>query len=342
MLVLASGGFGAYFAWTQAVHHGPALAVLAVTMALGLECAKPFAVEAIFACVRRFSIIRAAAMTLLAAVAVGYSLTAEVSLMATTRGDVTADREAAADARQMAKERHRRATAELATMEPSRPVGELEALLAGKDCGSPTRATRALCAELGRATRRAELQSRVDQAEADTTTRATVGTGDPGAVALSTLLAQFGVSAPVAVVSTWLVLVGVLALETGSALAVVLARSVDGPARRRRGPAVSTAEPESVPVTAAVDTPPEPVHGLREPRRRPKRGQARAAGAKDVAAAKIVDKLREQDGRATGSVRRLGAMLGERKSTIHNALALLAASGIVERVGSDLVLRVHA
>jgi disulfide bond formation protein DsbB len=93
LLVLSSAGFGAYFAWSQAEHHGPALAVLAVAMALGLETAKPFAVEAVFDCLRRWAIGRALAMLALAIVAIGYSLTAELSLMAQTRGDATATRE---------------------------------------------------------------------------------------------------------------------------------------------------------------------------------------------------------------------------------------------------------
>jgi hypothetical protein len=38
-------------------------------------------------------------------------------------------------------------------------------------------------------------------------------------------------------------------------------------------------------------------------------------------------------------VRRLGRAFGERKSTVYNAIAMLVASGAVERVGADLVLR---
>jgi DNA-binding IclR family transcriptional regulator len=53
-----------------------------------------------------------------------------------------------------------------------------------------------------------------------------------------------------------------------------------------------------------------------------------------------VDTLREQGGCAPGSsVRRLGRLIGERRSTVHNALAMLIASGVIERIGGDLVLR---
>jgi hypothetical protein len=332
LLVFSSAGFGCVFAWHQAAHHGRALAVLAVAMALGLEFSKPFAVEAVFDCFRRWAIIRALAMAVLAAVAIGYSLTAELSLMATARGDAAAERESATDARTKAQQRYQRAAAELSTLAPSRPVGELQALLAGKDCGDgASKATRTLCAELGRATRRAELDAALSKAESDTVVRSAVGASDAGAAALSTLLAQFGWTVPAAALSTWLVLVGVLALETGSSLAVVLARSVDSPPRRRRSPqtaAVDSPAPDTSQTEKAAVAP-------SEPQPRAKRGQ----GRKDAAADKIVDTLRQHGGRApTGSVRRLGAMIGERKSTVHNAIAMLAAAGVIERIGSELLL----
>jgi hypothetical protein len=77
LLMLASAGFGCQFAYTQGVHHGPALAGFAVAMAVGLELAKPFAIEATFACFRRWALARGLAMALLGFVAVAYSLTAE-------------------------------------------------------------------------------------------------------------------------------------------------------------------------------------------------------------------------------------------------------------------------
>jgi hypothetical protein len=226
LLVFSSAGFGCVFAYQQAAHHGPALAGLAVAMALGLELAKPFAVESVFACLRRLAIVRALSMALLAAVAIGYSLTAELTLMAQNRGDRAAEREAAGDARQMAKDRHRRAAAELATIGPTRPAGELQALLGGKGCGEPDNArTRTLCAELGRATRRQDLEAALSRAEADSVTRKAVAAPDAGAASLSALLAVLGWTVTPGALVPWLVLVGVVALEAGSTLAVVLCRS---------------------------------------------------------------------------------------------------------------------
>jgi hypothetical protein len=224
LLVFASAGFGCVFAYQQAAHHGPALAGLAVAMALGLELAKPFAVESVFACLRRWAIVRALAMALLGAVAIAYSLTAELSLMATVRGDTAAEREAVGDARQKAQERYRRASAELATLAPSRPASELQALVAGRECDDSPKA-RALCAELGRSQRRAELETALARAEADSVTRPAVAAPDAGAASLSALLAVFGWTVPAGALVVWLVVVGVVALECGSALSVVLCRS---------------------------------------------------------------------------------------------------------------------
>jgi hypothetical protein len=55
----------------KGAHHGPFLAAFAVAMALGLELAKGFAVEAVFSSLRTWAIGRALAMALLAVVAVG-------------------------------------------------------------------------------------------------------------------------------------------------------------------------------------------------------------------------------------------------------------------------------
>jgi hypothetical protein len=97
LLVIASAGFGATFALSQASHHGPGLVAFALAMALGLECCT-FAIEAVFECLRRLAFGRALAMAALGLVAVAYSLTAELSLMATTRGDAAAERAKASDA----------------------------------------------------------------------------------------------------------------------------------------------------------------------------------------------------------------------------------------------------
>ncbi len=86
-LVIASAGFDAFYAWHTGSHHGPVLGALSVLMALGLEGAKPFAIEGVFTSLRSWSPFRAVALALLGTVAIAYSLTAELSLIASIRAD---------------------------------------------------------------------------------------------------------------------------------------------------------------------------------------------------------------------------------------------------------------
>ena len=53
-----------------------------------------------------------------------------------------------------------------------------------------------------------------------------------------------------------------------------------------------------------------------------------------------MDTLKASGGKLSGaSVRGLAAKVGARKSTVHIALAGLIASGVVVRIGEELVLR---
>jgi hypothetical protein len=100
LLITASSGFGAFYAWTSGSYHGPLLGTLSVLMALGLECAKPFAIEGALSAVKGsmsiHSLARALSLALLGIVAITYSLTAEFSLIASQRAASVAQRHHAA------------------------------------------------------------------------------------------------------------------------------------------------------------------------------------------------------------------------------------------------------
>jgi hypothetical protein len=102
-----------------------------VLMAAGLEGCKPRAVATAFTAFRDFAVIRGAALSLLAAVAVAYSLTAELTLMATARGDFVAQRTANAKAASSAESERARIDAELARLAGARPVATVRAEIAG-------------------------------------------------------------------------------------------------------------------------------------------------------------------------------------------------------------------
>src|SRR5262249_42394154 len=137
------------------------------------------------------------------------------------------------DAAAVVRDRYDRARRELTSLKPSRPVQELEALAKVRakpgSCAVENVTGRLICpkahdvgAELGRAKRRAELEAILaTESEAIATGPATQ-VADPGSTALVTYLGALGISVSSEVVSQWLNLIPVLALELGSALAMVL------------------------------------------------------------------------------------------------------------------------
>src|SRR5919108_3215287 len=116
LLVVASAGFGCVFAWTQGSQHGPLMGALSVAAAAGLDLAKALAVAGAMAAARERHPGRALGLTLMAALAVAYSLTAELSLIAGARGDAVAERVARAAAAKDTRTRRERAEAELSAL----------------------------------------------------------------------------------------------------------------------------------------------------------------------------------------------------------------------------------
>ena len=130
-LVFASAGFGAVYAWTAGTVHGWVMAGLMVLMAGALECCKPLAVASAFNAFRSIALVRGVALTLLATVAIAYSLTAELTLMATARGDLVALRAASAKAAKSTDNQRDRIEAELAALAGVRPAATVRAEIAG-------------------------------------------------------------------------------------------------------------------------------------------------------------------------------------------------------------------
>jgi hypothetical protein len=243
-LVTASAGFGAVYAWKTGSAHGYLLGGLSVMFAVALEVAKPLAVQGFFSAARAWAFGQALCLAVLAVLAVAYSLTAELSLMAGIRSDVVAARQAqsrtandhakAAEHREVERQRIER---ELATVGKARPVAELKALIAAYRskgaCAIPNMASvcpaNKLNPELGRAERREKLElalAELNQVEQIASAAPIEVKADPAAEAQSIYLGLLGITVHPATLTEIMILVPVLALEIGSALAVVLARSV--------------------------------------------------------------------------------------------------------------------
>ncbi|WP_072395468.1 hypothetical protein [Hyphomicrobium sp. CS1GBMeth3] len=358
-LVIASTGFGAVYAWTTGAHHGIALGCLMVVMAVALELAKPLSVAAAFAAFRSWSIFRGAALAILAAVAVAYSLTAELSLMATSRGDLAANREASIkaasaieDEAQRARDRYERATAELDALPSTRPASELQAEIDGllltpgaDECAEINgKVTREVCpkvaalrAERARAERRTELESilATPLPSIPQSSMQAVSKSDPAASALSAYLSLLGFAVAPAVLSEWLVLVGVLALEVGSAMAGILAQSFAGPARAVQAPAIRKQENEP----AAVQTRPvQVVHAEKTAAAEP------VDHTREKVKAAIVKQLKVSGGSVSSGERGLAKLIGANRSTMRRAINGLVTAGVIaaEATRNGTMLRLIA
>ena len=278
LLITASAGFGASYAWNTGSTLGPVLGVLSVAMALGLELATPFAASRALIALKSFDFGTGMALGLLALVAVLFSLTSELSLMATSRGDIVAGRSAQGRKVIVAKSQLDAATQELAEMGHALgtatdvTVGEADAILTKlksdtawartTGCTSITiGASKAYCGRVAdaeairaRAVHRGELKLAIKEAETVLASGAVETVADPSAEALATYLGALGFAVDATTVSRWSLLVGVLALEVGSSCAVILAGAMGGTGWRTEGETAHEAEPPKT-TTIQAETP---------------------------------------------------------------------------------------
>jgi hypothetical protein len=360
-LVIASAGFGAVYAWTTGGEHGVIFGALFVLMAVSLEIAKPLAVATSLTSFRSWSPVRGGTLLLLAAVAMAYSLTSELTLMSGARGDMVAERQAklkaggdASDQARHARDRYEAAQTELASLPTARPASELQKqiselmLTPGADgCAEVNgKITRTVCplvtdlkAEKARAERRASLEVVVAQPLSVLTkpTETLVKDADPGAAALSAYAAALGFKLPAETITEWLALVPVLALEISSALAGVLAMSLRAEVSGR--PATEEAKvPKPAKLSARVETPARPAKpvsasSVKKRRKRTRKGAGGGQGGSGSGGhrmpANVIDLLKAQGGRIEGGQRGIGKLLGVGKSRAHDILHELAAAGAV-------------
>jgi hypothetical protein len=202
-LVLASSGFGAFYAYTVGIQHGIVLAGLSVLMALALEAVKPLAIAAGVA-LWRTSVVGSSLLLTLGGISCAYSLTAELSLISMSKGDLVAERQSqATDASNAARDRIR-IELELQTIGVTRPSAAIQAELDG---GVRKSRIAPLKAELATAERREKLEGKLNGLQTIAPKVA-----DPGSVALAGYLSALGFKPDVEKVGLWLLLVPVLAL----------------------------------------------------------------------------------------------------------------------------------
>lgn len=346
-LITASTGLGGYYAWSVGEHHGSFVAALFVCFAVGLELCKPLAFSATFEAFRSWSPVRGIALGLLALVAVAYSLTAELSLMATSRSDAVAQREAAVKAASnieaaalRASEQYERAKSEFANLPAARPAAELQSeidalLLRPGTNGCVAidgKVTREVCpkvaelrTEKARAERRAQLaQTLAAPVLANTvnTSQQAVSKSDPAAAALAAYLALLGFVVAPALLSEWFVLIPVLALEIGSTLSVLLVQSIS-PAPGVTGTrTVSNRKREH-----SQQVEPEPVVQVVQACK--DSGSEVPGTALEDVKNRVLVELKAAGGSKVASERGLAKLIGTSKPTARRALQSLVMAGVV-------------
>src|SRR5262249_51117588 len=210
----------------------------------------------------------------------------------------------------------------------------------------------ALRAELGNAERKAQLESSLAALQSTGAPAATDKAADPGARALSVYLAALGLVLPDRLLTDWLTIVPVLALELGAALSLVLVQSVSAaqPAQQI-APVVelsadnrATDQP-ATPQTARLDSKspvskPKTASKARRPQRYAKRRLGHSATvSKADAEKKVVQLVQDSGGKLqASSARGIAKLIGGKKNTGHSAVAGLITAGVLAKAGGGVVL----
>jgi hypothetical protein len=272
-----------------------------------------------------------------------YSVTAALGSASGGRVNAATQEQTVTDQRTRTQSAYDAANAELASLKPSRPVAELEALVAGArpvcrvivqqgrrdtQCAKPS----ALTAELGRAHRHAELEAKAESARAQLELTKPAKQSNSDAVALAGYLDAIGVAATAETVNRWLAILAVLAIEMGGGLSLAVGMAMSECAAR-------SGQSEGGHVRAAVNHAERPTERLNErPERALKnvssidlsdRSPALSARPKRSAHERVLAALRAKDGVLFGSQGALGASFGWSKTRMNEVLHELHAAGRV-------------
>ena len=257
----------------------------------------------------------------------GYSISAALGSAGAGRMDAAAQEQDTTGTRKRAQAAYDTAKGEIEGLKASRPVGEIEALvaaakpvcrivqnLAGRSevCSKPP----VLLGELGRAQRRAELASSMATASGQLATTPTGRVANADAKVLARYLAALGADIGPDRLNDLLVLLTVALVEMGGGLSLALGLALSAaPAGRPEAspstPADHSGQSVQPPVHALPSTPATaPVHPTARP-------------------ATVLDWVAEQGGRAVTSRRKLADALGRPATTVADELARLVAAGAV-------------
>ena len=262
----ASGALNVVYGWNKGTDLPSSLtwAAVAAAVAIIFSLSWPALIRSLEAC-RWF----AAVMTLAALLLSGaYSVTAALGSAAGGRADAATMETATTAARKRAQAAYEAAHAELAKIAATRPIGELEALLAVAKpqcrivvangyrdtvCAPPANLT----AELARAKRRAELEVASAQAADQLAATRPAKQANSDAVAMSRYLAALGADIGPDRLNDLLVLLTVLLVECGAGLSLCIAQAAQSQPAVSREPSDQSDQPKATTLTARPNTPTE-------------------------------------------------------------------------------------
>jgi hypothetical protein len=289
-----------------------------------------------------------APMALAALVLTGaYSVTGALGSASGGRANASTAEQLIIDQRTKAQASYAAAQLQLAALTPSRPAAELEALLAASasqlrgrgGCLGAHGAGQAVCprntalaAELGRAKRRAELEGKMDAAQAELERIAAPRQANSDAAALVGYLAALGVNIEPDAVNGLLVLLAVLVIECGGGLALAVGLSLSEHPEQRVRRQVFAEQPALRSPSFRANTANTGKEGARTRSERspntmvfpPVRNSSRK-----VVGDKLVMALRERGGPVHSSIRQLARQLGATPTTLHTVAGELMAAGVV-------------
>jgi hypothetical protein len=275
-----------------------------------------------------------------------YSVTAALGSASGGRAKASATEQLIADQRTRVQTSYATAQAELVTLKSSRPVAELEALLASLprgrgDCtlrgvtgGLVCSRNAALTAELGRAKRRAELERRMDAAQAELAQVAVPKQANSDAAALAAYAAALGFSVQTDEVNRLLVLLAVLVVECGGGLALAVGMSLS---ERSEQGALNRVFANGSTVCSSAFRANTSNTRQDAPRTRSERSSnavvfapvRNCSRSRKTVGDKLIATLLERGGPLQTSIRRLAQHLGTTPTTLHTVANELMVAGLV-------------
>jgi hypothetical protein len=297
-LVACAAWQSAGYAYILGVARSETTAYVFAAGAVAAAVLAPIALMVAFSERRRF--LARLASLFLGVWCLAFGVVGSLGYVSTAREASNSERLAALEARQQAKARHDAASAELAQ------------LSAGKSTQ-------------WRAGRAKELQLVMAEAAKALKAEKAVAITDPQAAAVAHYLTAAGFMVTADGVSTWLSGFMVTFYEVAGAFALVVARATAG----GKAPLQHEAHPSAVVVHRRVEAPDDIIDGDDDDVAPPK-GKAGPGRRPTVLAPEAIERLRQAGGRANGTVRGIGRLLGTRSKTAsHRLLHQLASAGLV-------------